>query len=68
MLANHPRTRIALYVASVVAAVVAPFVAVTSPEYGAAALSASGVLATAAGVSALMNLTKPADGKHEATP
>lgn len=65
MLAKHPRIRLGLYLASIAAGVVAPFIAVTSPEYGAAALGASGTLAAAAGVTALTNLDS-SSGRHEA--
>lgn len=59
MLKNNPKTRNALYLLAVVAAVVAPVVAVTSPEYGAAITTASGVLMAAAGVTAASNITGP---------
>lgn len=58
MLNNHPGLRLCVYLLSVLAAVVAPFVAVSSPEYGAAAATASGVLAAAAGITAASNLEK----------
>lgn len=44
-----------LYVLSLAAAVVAPVLAVTAPEYAAAIVTASGVLAAAAGATALAN-------------
>lgn len=65
MLARHPRIRLGVYLASVAAAVIAPFVAVGAPEYGAATAAAAGVLAAAAGVTALTNLDS-AQGRHEA--
>lgn len=65
MLSKHPRVRLGLYLASVTAAVVAPFVAVGAPEYGAATAAAAGVLAAAAGVTALTNIDS-SEGRHEA--
>lgn len=62
MLSNHPRIRLGLYLTSIVAAVAAPFVAVSFPDYGAAAATAAGVLAAAAGVTATSNLKEPTDG------
>lgn len=58
MLSNHPRLRLSIYLMSIGAAVAAPIIAVSSPEYGAAAATAAGVLAGAAGIVASGNLTK----------
>lgn len=56
MLTNHPRVRLGIYIASILTAVVAPFLAVAFPDYGAAATTAAGVLAAAAGVTATTNI------------
>lgn len=57
MLKNHPRTRLALYLAAVGCSVAAPFVAVTSGDYGAAFVTAASVLNVAALGTAASNLT-----------
>lgn len=56
MLKNHPRTRLALYLVSIGAAVAAPFATLAAPDLGAAFVTASSVLAAAAGATALTNL------------
>ena len=48
MLKPYPRIRLALYLLALAGSVVAPFVAVTSPDYAAAVVTASGVLNVAA--------------------
>ncbi len=57
MLTKHPRIRLGLYLASIGVAVAGVFVAVTAPEYGAAAATASAILAGAAGATAASNLS-----------
>ena len=56
MLANHPRIRLAIYLIGLLVAVVAPLVSVAWPEYGAAAVTAAGVLLAAVGVTAATNV------------
>lgn len=58
MLANHPKIRLAIYLASLAGLVVAPFVAIVAPEFGPATITAAGVLAAAAGVTAATNVPK----------
>lgn len=58
MFSNHPRLRLGVYITSLVFAVAAPFVAVGFPDYGSAAVTASSLLAVAAGVTAASNLEK----------
>lgn len=61
MLKNHPRIRLGLYLGAVVCSVAAPFVAVTSGDYGAAFVTAASVLNVAALGTAASNLTQPDD-------
>jgi len=63
--ANYPIIRAVIYGLAVAAQVASFFVALYSPELAGAFVSASGVLATVAGVTALANITKPA-GEHVA--
>lgn len=52
-----PWLRVILYLLAIVCAVAAPFLTVWNAEYGAACVTASAVLTTAAGTSALTNLS-----------
>lgn len=56
MLSSHPKARLVVYILSLAAAVIAPFVAIGAPEYGAAAVTASSILAAAAGITAASNV------------
>lgn len=56
MLKNHPRIRLGLYLGAVVCSVVAPFVAVTSGDYGAAFVTAASLLNVAALGTAASNI------------
>lgn len=55
--------RVALYIVAVIGAVVAPFIAVTSPEYAQAIIVAVSVLEGAAGVTALTHINRE---RHDA--
>lgn len=54
--------RIVLYIIAIVGAVIAPFVAVTSPEYAQATIVAVSVLEGAAGVTALTHIKRDNHG------
>lgn len=56
MLKNHPRIRLGLYLGAVACSIAAPFVAVTSGDYGAAFVTAASVLNVAALGTAASNL------------
>lgn len=66
MLTNHPRLRLALYIAGLVAAVAAPIVNVNAPDYGVAITTAAGILTAAALGTAATNLT-PRDQNVDGT-
>lgn len=59
MLRNHPKIRLGLYLASLAGLVAQPFIAILAPEFAVATLTAAGVLAAAAGVTAATNVPKP---------
>lgn len=61
MLTQHPRIRIAVYVAALAAQIASFFVALSSPELGVAFVSTATVLSAAAGVTALSNVTPKED-------
>lgn len=58
MFENYPAVRLSLYGLSILAACVAPFVAIGLPDYGPAVVAASSILAAAAGVTAASNVEK----------
>lgn len=60
MLKQHPRIRLAIYLASIGLAVVGVFVAVAFPEYGAACAAAAAILTGVVGSTAVSNLTTAA--------
>jgi uncharacterized membrane protein HdeD (DUF308 family) len=66
--ANYPVIRVVIYILAVAAQIASFFVGIYSPELAGAFVSASGALATIAGVTALANISKPVDepGKHVA--
>lgn len=55
--------RVVLYIVAITGAVIAPFIAVTSPEYAQAIIVAVSVLEGAAGVTALTHINRD---NHEA--
>lgn len=57
MLKDHPRLRLAIYLASIVLGAAAPIIAVIAPEYGTAIATSAGILGAAAGVVAASNVT-----------
>lgn len=59
MLSQYPKIRVTLYVAAVVAQVVAFFARIYSPELGGAFSDTANFLGTLAGVTALTNLSDP---------
>lgn len=56
MLANHPRIRLAVYLASVLVGAGAIIAAVYDPQLGAALTAAAGVLGVASGAVAATNV------------
>lgn len=58
MLSNHPRIRLAIYLASVTIGAAAVVAAVYDPQLGAALTAAAGVLGMAAGTVAASNVTR----------
>lgn len=58
MLANHPRIRLALYLASVLVGAAAVIAAVYDPHLGAALTAAAGILGVASGAVAASNVTR----------
>lgn len=56
------KARIAVYTIAVIGAVIAPFIAVTSPEYAQATIVAVSVLEGAAGVTALTHVNGKQNG------
>lgn len=56
MLANHPRIRLAVYLASVLVGAAAIVAAVYDPQLGAALTAAAGVLGVASGAVAATNV------------
>ncbi|CAI9386095.1 hypothetical protein [Microbacterium sp. T2.11-28] len=59
MLSKHPRIRLGLYLAAVACNFIAPFVAVSSPDYGAAFITGAGILNVAALGTAASNIRQP---------
>jgi len=64
MLKNHPRIRLAIYLAGTIIAAAAPIIAVAFPDYGQAVTVSAGILLAAVGITAASNT--PRIGKHSA--
>lgn len=65
MFSNYPAIRIGLYVLSLASTIASFFVTLYNPDLAIAFVSTSGVLTTAAGITALSNIENSPDGRHE---